>query len=78
MHNKSYIAIFIKKLNIYPLFFEKGHRLPANRIAIKFLFYDLIRVVKSLGITIELSRQFFNGFENFCYLIKLIFRSFSN
>ena len=75
---RSYLTIFVKKLNKYPLFFDTNYGVPASRIALRFLFYDLVKIVKSLGIEINREKQTFNGFENLSFVIKLVFQRFFN
>lgn len=71
----SFLTVFIKKLNVYPLCFERSYGVSGSKIALKYLFFDMVKLLKQLGIVVEGDKVVFNGFSNVCYLINLIFRN---
>lgn len=76
--NKAYLSIFTSKLKNYPLYFDKQYGVKSNKMAMKFLHSDLVKVMKTLNINVPEELGSFNNFADLQRLLEIFNKTYLN
>jgi len=70
--SKCYITVFFKKLNHYPLFFNKKYGINSPTMALKYLHSDFVKILKHLGVHIIDEICMLDNLEDISALVDLV------
>lgn len=76
--NRAYLSIFNTKLKNYPLFFSKQYGVNSNKMAMKFLHSDFVKVMKSLKINVPEELSLFTNFSDLQRLLEILNKTYLN
>lgn len=70
--NRASLSVFYKKLKSFPLFFNKSYGINSNKMALKYLHSDFVKVLKSLKIEVPEEVSIFETPTDLGKLIEII------
>ena len=71
------MSVFIKdEMKNFPLFVNKKYGIKPTQMGIKFLFGDLIKLIKHLGLKVSCGEQMFADLSDLVQLIDIIYEQY--
>ncbi len=75
--DRSSVNVLINnELKSFPLFFNKKYGTKPTLMGIKFLFGDLVKLIKHLGLRVGIGEQMFSDFNDLVQLIDIIYEQY--